>query len=388
MHPLIERAFHADPAVAAEASATLFRDVVEPLSDSFEPADVDRYVELFAPAIARAVPDYDAPQLVARYQRIRRRRPIAGNPRRVFVLSRVTLGADIAVTSVVVDAAKKRFPSAEVCFVGPRKSCELFEADPRLSFVEAPYPRTGAVADRLAVRVTLRAVLDEPDSLVLDPDSRLTQLGLLPVCGEDRYHFFESRSAGADGEDSLGDLARRWCRDVLGVDNATGFIAPDPCEDGADIAVSLGVGENPRKRVADPFEEELLAYLGGLGASVLVDLGAGGEEADRVRRAIARCPGARTWEGSFAAFAARIARSRLYVGYDSAGQHAAAACGVPVVTVFAGHPSLRMLHRWRASGAGPSRVVPVDHPDPRRVLEEAVAAITALRALVSSAPWR
>ena len=35
------------------------------------------------------------------------------------------------------------------------------------------------------------------------------------------------------------------------------------------------------------------------------------------------------WEGSFAGFAAIIAASRLYVGYDSAGQHVAAACGVP-----------------------------------------------------------
>jgi hypothetical protein len=28
----------------------------------------------------------------------------------VFVLSRVTLGADVAVTSVLLDAAKRRFP--------------------------------------------------------------------------------------------------------------------------------------------------------------------------------------------------------------------------------------------------------------------------------------
>ena len=37
-----------------------------------------------------------------------------------------------------------------------------------------------------------------PNSIVIDPDSRLTQLGLLPICREEDYYFFESRSFGAD----------------------------------------------------------------------------------------------------------------------------------------------------------------------------------------------
>ena len=36
------------------------------------------------------------------------------------------------------------------------------------------------------------------------------------------------------------------------------------------------------------------------------------------------------WEGSFAGFAAHIQKSKFYVGYDSAGGHVAAACGVPL----------------------------------------------------------
>jgi ADP-heptose:LPS heptosyltransferase len=83
----------------------------------------------------------------------------------------------------------------------------------------------------------------------------------------------------------------------------------------------------------------------------------------------------RTWEGSFAGFASIIAQSRLYVGYDSAGQHAAAACGVPLVTVFAGFPCPRMLARWRPTGRGPIEVVRVDEPNPSRVLAETLAAI-------------
>jgi ADP-heptose:LPS heptosyltransferase len=114
------------------------------------------------------------------------------------------------------------------------------------------------------------------------------------------------------------------------------------------IAVSLGVGENPAKRIPDPFEERLLALLGEGGRPLWIDRGAGGDEAARVTRAAERS-GARAkfWDGSFAGFAGIIAASRLYVGYDSAGQHAAAACGVPLICIFAGFPVPRMFHRWR-----------------------------------------
>jgi ADP-heptose:LPS heptosyltransferase len=56
------------------------------------------------------------------------------------------------------------------------------------------------------------------------------------------------------------------------------------------------------------------------------------------------------WAGSFAGFAERIAASHLYIGYDSAGQHVAAACGVPLISIFAGYPVERMFYRWRPVG--------------------------------------
>src|SRR5207302_1452427 len=55
-------------------------------------------------------------------------------------------------------------------------------------------------------------------------------------------------------------------------------------------------------------------------------------------------------DGSYASFASHILQSELYVGYDSAGQHVAAAGGVPLVSVFAGHPCERMFSRWRPTG--------------------------------------
>jgi ADP-heptose:LPS heptosyltransferase len=62
------------------------------------------------------------------------------------------------------------------------------------------------------------------------------------------------------------------------------------------------------------------------------------------------------------------------VGYDSAGQHVAAACGVPLISVFAGFPSLRMFHRWSPSGPRVT-VIRVDQPDPAGILAKVAHAI-------------
>ena len=356
--------------MSANISANWFRDVIEPLADSFEPAAVDRYVHLFTEAIGR-------PDLVERYQQVRRPRAFTGpDPAEVFVLSRVTLGADVAITSTVLDAARQRFPHSRIGFVGPRKNFGLFESDAGLHHVELKYVRSGTLEERMAASEHLASLVDREEAIVVDPDSRLTQLGLVPVCDPSRYFFFESRSAQGTG--SLTELTSSWLYETFGVRDARPFLAANPPEVELlpEVTVSLGVGENPDKRVADPFERCLLELLSATGRRILVDEGAGGEETERVLRAIDGLPNVRTWRGAFAPFAALIASSGLYVGYDSAGQHVAAACGVPLITVFAGFPNLRFLERWRPTGPGRIDLVVADSTDPAPVIDR-VASLLA-----------
>jgi ADP-heptose:LPS heptosyltransferase len=369
------------PALVEEPGGqALFGILVEGLADRFEPRLCDMYARLFSQAVAQVAEDVDPVRLIARYERIRRPRRISGEPRSVFVLSRVTLGADVAVTSVLLAAAKQRFPRAEIVFVGPRKNYDLFAGDSRVRHADMAY-RRGGLRERLAVWGPLKALLGAPDAVAIDPDSRLTQLGLLPVGAEERYHLFESRGYGGETDRSLVELAAAWAEETLGVPEAKPYVALE-CSSAGDLvagsshtAVSLGVGENPAKRIPDPFEERLLALLAAGGAALAIDKGAGGEEAARVERAVERSGvKAKFWEGSFAGFAAMIAASRLYVGYDSAGQHVAAACGVPLISIFAGFPAPRMFHRWRPTGER-ATVIRVDRPDPAETLERVRAAI-------------
>ncbi len=362
--------------VEEQCGRALFGILVEGLADRFEPALCETYVHLFSQAVAAVCDGVDAGELLAHYRRVRTVRKIEGRPQRVFVLSRVTLGADVAVTSVMLAAAKERFPDALIFFTGPRKNYELFAADPRVRHAPVEY-RRGSLRERLAAWGELKALLDAPDAVVIDPDSRLTQLGVLPVCAEDRHYLFESRAYGGDGSDNLPELAARWAGETFGVPGARPYVAlpPGPARS-TGIAVSLGVGENPAKRIPDPFEEQLLKLLSGTGRPLTIDRGAGGDEADRVARAVERAGvHAQFWDGSFAGFAGIIAASSLYVGYDSAGQHVAAACGVPLVTVFAGFPVPRMFDRWRPCGPN-CEVLRVDRPDAGETLARVRRAVT------------
>jgi ADP-heptose:LPS heptosyltransferase len=351
----------------AAAARAWFTEVVEPLADSFDANDVERYVSVFSEVLQSADPSYRAADLVIRYERIRRPEPFtAPDPEHVFVLSRVTLGADIAITSVVLDAAKKRFPAARIWYVGSKKGHELFAADSRIEHAPAPYDRTGSLRDRILASQSLENLVNRARSVVIDPDSRLTQLGLVPVCPAQQYFFFETRTAPGPG--SLSELTARWLEYIFGVKDAKPYIAVPPAP-GAGIAVSLGTGENPAKCVPHPFERLLLERLAATGRSILVDQGTGGEEAQRVQAATAGLPNVELFEGRFAPFAARVASSELFVGYDSAAQHAAAACGVPVIAIFAGFPNPRFLERWRPTGPGPVTIIEAAGQDPAALLE-------------------
>jgi ADP-heptose:LPS heptosyltransferase len=384
------------------------------------------------------MPQFNASELAHRYRRVAQvRRYRGGDVERVYVLSRITLGADIAVTSTMLDAMKRRFPEAEICFVGPSKNGELFLDDLRILPIAVQYGRSALLLDRLIAARELEDILTDSASLVIDPDSRLTQLGLIPVCDDARYFFFESRAYGGDSLDPLPRLTSQWLLETFGIEGRP-FLAPERFDAGdieadeeeaeadvlvrdeqrailpglganggatfpehltepiaqstkhattqpAAITVNLGVGENQEKRLGDEFEQRVLRLLARLERPILIDRGAGPEEGARIDRHVAHLIAqtgtpklVSTHDGSFASFARHILESRLYFGYDSAGQHTAAAAGVPLVSVFAGYASDRMFARWSPTGSGHIGIVKVENSDdPAAVWERTEAALNA-----------
>jgi ADP-heptose:LPS heptosyltransferase len=195
--------------------------------------------------------------------------------------------------------------------------------------------------------------------------------------------FFESRAYRSESGVPLSLLAAEWARKTLSVGGARAYLRPTEALKDAAITISVGVGENEEKRIGDEAERAAVSKLVSLGHPVLIDCGAGGEEAARVHRLMERLgkpQNVRLHEGSFASFASHIMRSKLYFGYDSAGQHVAAASGIPLVTLFAGYACESTFARWRPSGLGPIYIVKADGESAEQLTERVVSALTSAAA--------
>ncbi len=178
------------------------------------------------------------------------------------------------------------------------------------------------------------------------------------------------------------------------------------------VAMNLGVGQNPRKRVGLEFEKRLLRALVALpGTVVVLDRGFGADEEERcdllmadmseqgfpaVQTSLAAKEGSALSHGVVALscgigeMAAVIAHSDEYLGYDSACQHLAAAVRTPTLTIFAGSNNKNFIRRWSACGDTDCRIVHVNTlTDSQHVdVNEVVARVMHERAQRNPEPPR
>ncbi|MDP8256622.1 MAG: hypothetical protein P9M14_12800 [Candidatus Alcyoniella australis] len=411
-------ALDSDPHVASGATALLFRSLVEPLNDSFALQDRLVYYRIFARVIElcrrsaagreldRELERFeisDEQQLLQRSFEIARNRtePSADDYQQIAVLSRVTPGADVAVTSAAISVLKRRYPLARIAIIGSARLKQLFGGDPRIELLELRYERHGGLLDRFSAWIAAVRAVDDWDRgslLVVDPDSRISQLGMLPLRQQDRdYLFFNGSAAEQLDPRSLSELISGWLADRIGGGKHGSTVEPfvaleeeqqklarrifdqaglnkRPC-----VSISFGVGGNAAKRISPEFEQLLVLRMLEQGRAVLLDRGVDPQEtanADRLlnsasKRGFAAARIGRDdavqaginllcWDGDMGGFAGLIGLSRRYLGYDSLFQHVAAALGVELVALFKGFPGPTFPRRWRP--AGPANVHLVELP--------------------------
>ena len=436
--------YYEDDSLSNAVCSSLFGIVVESLCDDFEDMPLGVYTRVMSQVITtcRALPagealdealmTYGITGFSDLYQRSNHvhvceytcdsQRPI----RRIILLSRVTIGADVAILSVIIQRMSRLFPEAEIVVVGNDKLRGVFGGHDRVRLVELNYSRRGGLFARFSSWFELLAVLarempieSEDETLVIDPDSRLTQLGVLPVTHQDNYLFFNTRVFRPSSQGMrMGERVNRWVDAVFRVsDTCTPRIwIPLAVEEQARthmtrlrqagclriVTVNLGFGGNERKQLGIDFEKALLQdLLKEAGTVVILDRGFGATEQQRSADILATTAqgGIRTaqthlndthWpalshgvlavECTIGDMAALIAESDEFIGYDSACQHIAAACDTPVVTVFAGTNNEHFVQRWSACGRTASHVVHVDTLSDAHVdIEKVMARIRQAR---------
>lgn len=406
-------------------ASALFGIIVESLCDNFEELQTAAYNQMMSYIIdycanlpgGRTLKEcmvrygiHGFDDLFRRVERLRKTssnyRDLPSDPKTVIVLSRVTIGADVAVTSVLIQRLCRTFPKAQIVVIGSGKMSSLYRGHPRIRVQNVDYSRQGGLLERLLSWFQVLEAIDQAsfgaapeDILLADPDSRLSQLGVLPLCDDRNYLFFSSRSSQVFPQKlSISEMVNYWYNQTTGeADNCYPAVWLDSSlqryakssvgrlrSHGAKqvVAVNFGVGGNSRKRVDDRFEQEaILHLLGQPGTLVLLDKGFGEDEVRRSNALLdtASAAGYRIADTHFEGLdqvavdsvligveagidqvAALIGQCNEFIGYDSACQHIAAAQEVPTYTIFAGSNNIRFVRRWCPYGLGRREIIHVD----------------------------
>jgi ADP-heptose:LPS heptosyltransferase len=415
--------FSSDPEWNIPACSSLFGIIVEQLCDDYEEFQFEIYAQVMSQVISYC---RDLPQgkKLDRYLngfRLYTQKDICDRAhvvhtgdytfdpvkklQKICILSRVTIGSDVAIVSVAIQRLHRLFPHAEIVLLGSAKLQEIFGGNPHVRIQEVNYSRRGDLFERFASWFHALEIIEEeippegPDSmLIIDPDSRISQLGLLPLTSRDNHLFVNTHENGPLFNLSMAELTNEWITRVF---NSTDFcypkvwVQPSALEQARRLAASLrqsgcrritainfGVGGNERKRLGIAFEQDLVCeLLKEPGTVVLLDKGFGDEETAGSLEIVSRVRaggysaiearfgdsedlninhGVYNVEAGIGEMAALIAESDDYIGYDSACQHIAAALAVPTITVFAGTDNPAFVRRWSACGNTSCAVVHVE----------------------------
>lgn len=420
-----------DEAVRNAGLQALFAGLVEPLNDGFSPAGRDLYAHIF-PRIIWRVAKRDAAlrerlatfaltdeaRLLARYARARSGRdPAPAHAQRIAVLSRVTIGADILLTSVALQRLHQRYPQARIDLVGDAKLAPLLGDLPGVHILPVAYGRRGPLRQRLASWLAVEDAVADHD-LVIGPDSRLDQLGILPLTQDPaRYLLWEntlppghpiSLSTAFDNwlAEKFAPVWGRVCTPALGLDAAaraaaqqwkTAWGTQRVC------AVKLDHGGNAAKSLPRAQEGALLHHVRAQGWTILLDRGFGAEELANSDALLAEAklsaidvddsgsgkgiavselrPGQFAnaeivrFHGSISGWAAAVTTCGHAVSYDSVGHHLAAAAGIPVTVAFTGHSHADFPIAWQPRGPAAITVVVIDSAEKAAALPRLLAAI-------------
>ncbi len=430
---LVDIAIHEDESLAKSGIEATFRSIVEPLNDSFDVNDRDVYYDVFSYVIhlIRELPEADhidrtlkrfglftQQDLLDRVKGLidhnKTNSPQKQKIKKVFVLSRVTIGADVAITSIMIERSKRIFPNANIFFLANKKNYELFGNDEKINILPLDYKRRGGLITRLESWLeTLKHIEDKTEDIeaseyvIIDSNSRITQLGLLPLVTDDIcYYLFEPLAHADEEKRKLGEDVNEWLTKVfMDVDDITyptlnipaeynnaakGFYQKLADNNPFIATVNFGVGGNDDKRISDEFEFDVVLHLIENGATVILDEGFGEDEIERADSIIKQLkdrgktiikvnddlsfsttskPDLIAFKGGIGQFATLISQSQLYLGYDSMGQHVAAALEIPELVIFNGYPTEKFSRKWHPYGKGKIDIIHAEGISEKEVLE-------------------
>jgi len=249
-----------------------------------------------------------------------------GHIKKIFIPSRVTLGADVLLNTLVIERMKCRFPEAEIIFLGSEKNGSILKGNQgQFRVLPLYYNRRGPLLNRFLNWLEIVRQLEKEitglkageDYLIINTDSRLMQTGILPVIPppEEHSHYFcwiPAIEPGNWKKTSQAEDLLNWLNSTFGESTQNNCIYPqlhlsENQRNYADqvfqflnpaleikakpyyiVSMSFGVGGNQEKRIkkstesVSHFEMNLILKLLANGNRVILDRGFGTEESQQV----------------------------------------------------------------------------------------------------------
>ena len=228
--------FSDDPAIQAPGAKALFGIIIESLCDDFEELQTETYNKVMSQIITfcrnlkegrlldQSLKDFGIntyDDLIRRINSVRNNDNLLlkkTTVKKILLLSRVTIGADVAITSVVIQRLLKIFPDAELILIGSNKLEEIYSENNKIKIRKVFYSRKGGLFERLSSWLSVLKIIKQETKIyplenivLIDPDSRLSQLGVLPLIPDNNYFFFDSRSGfSLKQKMSMAELTNFW----------------------------------------------------------------------------------------------------------------------------------------------------------------------------------
>ena len=372
--------------LARQANTALYQQIILPLCDDFTTQSAHLSLLILATFIQQKANTIDkesrqaldreglhtTDQLLARLYRIFNNTALTiehqQQIQKICILSRVTIGADISITSIIIQRLHQQFPKIPITIIGPAHLPQLFNY-PFLHHCPFEFIRNQSDYSQPGHWIHLQQLiskeqhhLQQQEFLLIDPDTRISQLGLLPLAPEQSTKVLPSRIDQTKPY-SLSEITNSWLDSLL---QTTAYIYPAlaiqssvPPVKNTDftIVINFGVGQDLRKRVSLQFEKELILALIQQGESrIILDSGQGMDELDQAhtiedfikkQAGFIKSPHSfQRIQDSISVLASHIQQAHLFIGYDSCSGHIATACQIPSIICFKGAPNPRFYDRW------------------------------------------
>ncbi|HEC91984.1 MAG TPA: pyruvate kinase, partial [Candidatus Atribacteria bacterium] len=329
-----------DSEIASIGTKAMMKGIIEPLADTFLEKDSEvrfdfnlRVVEIcrqqregkFIDEVLKRLGFLDEKSLRERKDIVRKIRYLHPSRRdkikKIFILSRITIGADIAITNRLITGFLKTFPFAEIVLFGNRRTLnEICGGENRIRIESLPVLPKGAgtAIDRFLPWAEIVKVLEEEikelktneDFIIFDPASRIGRVGVLPFIHKDKellhYYFFEGNLTSTQRPvKRKSDLYQEFAQNCFGIslEYPTVFLKKEDVIFAQKIwesydlgkyfviALQFGVGGDNNKRIwnhtseeeiVSYFEKSLIQRLLAEGHSLLIDKGFGWYEETQI----------------------------------------------------------------------------------------------------------